>query len=275
MSDPAQAVRVCILAGDRTADDPLCRAQGVPGKALVRVGDAPLLGHVLKAIQAWPRRGDIVLVAHKTPPFERVVDELDQLRARVVWREPAERLYDSIRNAFADQPAGQRGLIVSGDHALLKPAWLEQVYQGLCAGAEMTVALAWHKTVMAQFPSSRRTHYRFADGAVCGGNVFGCQMPQLMKVLDIWQRMESERKKPWKVLSLLGVRQVARYLAGQLTVTEAFSSLSSKTGVAVAPILIDDGEVAVDVDSMADLQLVERAMAQRMSTDQSGQASTC
>lgn len=263
MTEPERNVTVCILAGDRTIDDPLCQSQGVPGKALVSLAGEPLLAHVLKAIQAWPRLGRIALVAPHTPEHQRVVEAILRPDVGVDWHPPAERLPASIRGVWADQPPGLRGVIVTADHALLQPAWLEQVYQAVVGTAEVAVGLAQYDTVMAEFPGSRRTRYRFLDGSICGGNVFALQTPQILNVLDLWQRMEAERKKPWKVLSLLGPGHVLAYLRGRLTLASAFARLSAQTGVRVEPVVIDDGAVAVDVDTVADLALAEKALVRR------------
>lgn len=263
MTEPERNVTVCILAGDRTIDDPLCQSQGVPGKALVSLAGEPLLAHVLKAVQAWPRLGRIALVAPHTPQHQCVVESVLQPDVALDWHPPAKRLPASIRNVWVDQPPGQVGVIVTADHALLQPAWLEQVYQAVAGAAEVAVGLAEYDTVMAEFPGSRRTRYRFFDGSICGGNVFAFQMPQILSVLDLWQRMEAERKKPWKVLSLLGPGHVLAYLTGRLTLAKAFARLSAQTGVRVEPVVIDDGAVAVDIDSVADLALAEQALVRR------------
>lgn len=269
MTEPERNVTVCILAGDRTANDPLCQSQGVAGKALVSLAGEPLLAHVLKAVQAWPRLGRIALVAPHTPMHQRVVEAVLQPEVGVDWYAPAERLPASIRGVWVDQPPGQFGVIVTADHALLRPAWLEQAHHAVVAGAEVAVGVAQYDAVMTQFPGSRRTRYRFRDGSICGGNVFALQTPQILQVLDLWQSMEAERKKPWKVLSLLGPGHVLRYLAGRLTLAQAFARLSAQTGVRVEPVVIDDGAVAVDVDSAADLALAEQALLKRRQAGES------
>ena len=43
-----------VLAGDRTADDPVARAAGVPCKALALVGGRPMVHRVLEALGGDP-----------------------------------------------------------------------------------------------------------------------------------------------------------------------------------------------------------------------------
>ena len=263
MTTQTQPVNVLILAGDRTADDPLCHAHGVEGKVLVPLAGVPLLAHVLRAVQSWPRLGQVTLIAPATESHRQVVESAQAPGLRLDWRAPQARLHDSVRNALMGQSSGELGLIVTGDHALLRTDWLDRVCHAVDAGADVAVGLASHQTVMAEFPKSKRTRYRFLGGSICGGNVFAFKSPHIMNVLDLWQRMEAERKRPWKMLSLLGPRYVMRYLTGRLSLFDAFARLSALTNVSAVPVVIDDGAVAVDIDSPEDLILAERAMRQR------------
>jgi hypothetical protein len=63
--------------------------------------------------------------------------------------------------------------------------------------------------------------------------------------------------------SLLGWANLARFLAGRLALDPAFEALSRSVGVRVRPVLLDDPLAAVDVDSPADLALVEQVLAER------------
>ena len=69
---------------------------------------------------------------------------------------------------------------------------------------------------------------------------------------SIWREVETQRKTPRKVLSLLGLTSVLRYRFGWLSLDSALRSVSKRLGIHVAAVILQQPEAAVDVDSVAD-----------------------
>lgn len=265
-TDPDEPVDRIVLAGDRRGGDPLAVAAGVAGKALVPVAGRPMLTHVIQTLSAWSRKGQVIVVAPDSEAYRGAADagapgEVDRL-VRVA---PGRSLTDSVGQALS-RVRSRRCLLLTADHVLLDPAWLEQLLAADASpAATLTVGLAdWHQ-VMARFPGSRRTRYRFSDFAACGTNLFllddrggGAE-----SILRQWQQVEQQRKKPWRIVSLLGWGNLSRYLAGRLSVDDAFLALSERLGTRVRPVRVADPLAAVDVDNAADLALVEQVLAER------------
>ncbi|MEE4462085.1 MobA-like NTP transferase domain containing protein, partial [Azotobacter chroococcum] len=87
-----------------------------------------------------------------------------------------------------------------------------------------------------------------------------------------WRQVEQERKRPWRVIAgALGPLATLRYLLGRLTLEQALAQLSRKLGVKIGAVVLPFAEAAIDVDSRADLDLVERILAQR-TTERSAQS---
>ncbi|MFP4207529.1 MAG: NTP transferase domain-containing protein [Wenzhouxiangella sp.] len=254
-----------VLAGDRSNADPLAVAAGVPGKALVPVVGKAMLGHVIETLADWARVGRIILVAPDRPAYwQTALDAAGARASDLVRVTPASSLIDSVERALA-QSRSSRSFLLTADHVLLDTAWLEDVLsrQGP-RPASLAVGLAdWHR-VMARFPGSRRTRYRFSDQAACGTNLFLLNDPVgVGRILALWREVEQQRKKPWRIIALLGWANLSRYLAGRLSLEEAFRALSARVGTPIEPVLIDDPLAAVDVDSPDDLALVEQVLAGR------------
>jgi len=257
------AIDVLILAGDRPGGSPLLAHTGVKGKALVPLAGKPVLARVMEAVAAWPRCARIVLVAPKEPAYQRLVESTAGGKD-VLWMTPQSSLFGSIGDALSLDGVWQdQGLIVSGDHGLAVSTWFDQVLAGLGGSADLVVGMADWEAVMSAYPGSKRTRYRFQDGSVCGGNVFAFRRSGMEKILASWAQVEHQRKRPWRMLSLLGPIHVARYLAGRLTRGEAFDRLSSVVGASVASQLVDDPAIAVDIDSVEDLVLAKRIVRDR------------
>lgn len=263
MQVSAQAdIDVIVLAGDRGPGDPLARRAGVAGKALVPVAGVPMLTRVLRVLADWPRLARPILVAPDNVDYREAAAQSGLGDSRSpVWVRPAASLSASVRAGLAESPGPLR-LLLTADHALLNRQWLD----GLASRAAqpevsgLSVGLAdWHG-VMQRFPGSRRTRYRFCDRSVCGTNLFVVHDNSVLGLLETWQRVEQERKRPWRIVGLLGLGNLTRYLAGRLRSDQAFDALSIRLGVSVHPVLIDDPLAAVDVDSPADLELVESVL---------------
>jgi CTP:molybdopterin cytidylyltransferase MocA len=261
MSEP-DPIDVIVLAGDRGPGDPLAVDAGVVGKTLVPVRGEAMLVRVLRTIAGWQRLHRLILVAPDSPDYRQAVAGTGLEPGRLVWVTPAASLSQSVTAALAATEGRRPVLMTTADHPLLSLGWFEQLLAGETE-ADLNVGLADWAGVMQRFPGSRRTRYRFSDASICGTNLFLFRHRLADSVLKTWQEVEQQRKRPWRIVSLLGWANLARFLAGRLALDPAFEALSRSVGVRVRPVLLDDPLAAVDVDSPADLALVEQVLAER------------
>lgn len=268
---------IVVLAGDRGPDDPLCRAAGVPAKALVPVGGVPVLARVLRVLSACSDPGARVVCgptreALHAPCAAPDANHPDTLTGWLAatgfhWvapaQSPAASALAAVRNTSG---AGRLLLLTTGDHALLTEAIVADFLAGArsahAAGADLAVGFVPLRQVQARFPDTRRTALRFRDGAVCTCNLFALLRPSALGVIELWRRVEQDRKQPWKIVRLLGVATLLRYVLGRVTLAEVLDRLGRITGTRIAPVLLDHATAAVDVDSPADWDLV-RALIER------------
>jgi len=73
--------------------------------------------------------------------------------------------------------------------------------------------------------------------------------------------VENDRKKPIRVIGFVGWVAMARYALGILSVAAAMRRLSERTGIDAAVVTMPFAEAAIDVDSVADLELVRAIVA--------------
>ncbi len=254
------ALAIVVLAGDRGPGDPLAAAAGVPGKVLVPVAGRPMLVRVLEAAGGLDADRPIRLVRPDHEAYEAALAGGPETRRIVPATGPAA----SVSAAMEDIDAGRSVLILTGDHPLLTTDRLERfITQAAATGADAVVGLADADAVQARFPEGRRTRYRFADRRVCGTNLFLIRTTEGRRLIAQWRAFERDRKRPWRIVRRLGLVDLIRYLLGRLSVDDAFAALSKRLGVKAAPVLVDWPEAAVDVDTPADLELVEGAFAER------------
>jgi hypothetical protein len=181
------------------------------------------------------------------------------------WLENASSPSASAARALEGAAPGQPVLLTTADHALLSPAIVDHfLEQALASDCDFVVGVARLDTVQARYPDTRRTAIRLRGGPYCGCNLFAFTSGRGRELATFWRRVEQERKRPWRVIAgALGPAATLRYLLGRLTLEQALAQLSRKLGVKIGAVVLPFAEAAIDVDSRADLDLVERILAQR------------
>ncbi len=254
------ATSVIVLAADRGPDDPLAVRAGVSGKVLVEIAGEAMLTRVMKAVADFAADGRVVVVCRDDPAYAEAANVGREFQRIEPAPGPAASAVAAMDRIDPSEPV----LLVTGDHPLLQPAWLEQfVTRAAASGADAVVGLVDHAAIVARFPGNRRTRYRFSDVSVCGTNLFYFAALPGRKVAEQWQVLEAQRKKPWKIVGRLGPWNLLRYLAGRLSLAAAMDALSHRTGLRLACVMLDAPEAAIDVDSQADLELVSAILKRR------------
>lgn len=253
-----------VLAADRGAQDPVAAAAGVPCKALAPVGGVPMVQRVLHALAASAASGQVTLVG---PPRALLQGQPDLERmlaaGQIGWLAAADSPSASALRGLDAQPTHRPVLLTTADHALLSPEIVDFFLRAAQAsGCDLVVGVAQLATVQARFPGTRRTALRLRGGPYCGCNLFAFVTADGRRLAAFWRRVEAQRKRPWRVVvGALGWGAAARYLAGRLTLEQALACLSSRLGVRLGAVVLPFAEAAVDIDTPADLALVERALA--------------
>jgi GTP:adenosylcobinamide-phosphate guanylyltransferase len=254
-----------VLAGRRAGEDPLARAAGAPHRALLEIEGEPML---VRVVERLLRRRDIESVLINIDEPERIESLAPLARPRNEGRveilrsqaSPSQSVLESLdRGRLADGPI----LVTTADHALLDDAMLD-LFLGASARSEadLTLGLVSRTTIEARFPEARRTYLRFRDDAYSGANLFLFRRPASRRVAEFWRRVESERKRPWRIARAFGLVNLILFLSRRLTLEAAMARASRVVGAHIEAIRLPFAEAAVDVDKIEDLELVRRILAQ-------------
>jgi len=254
-----------ILAADRELNDPVAKAAKVSCKALTPVGGRPMVLRVLDALKKAREVGQRILVG----PVESALVENSELNelvcsSQVDWISPQTSPSLSAFSALQSLPEEVSILVTTADHALLSAAMVDH----FCAaarnsGCDVVAGVARYDLIAEAFPDTLRTVTKLKDGGFCGCNMFAFLTPQARSAANFWRKVESERKKPLRVVKVIGWSAVFRYLCGQLTLDYALAQLSKRMNLKVGVIEMPFAEAAVDVDKVADWILVESILAKR------------
>jgi molybdopterin-guanine dinucleotide biosynthesis protein A len=235
-----------VLAGSRGGIDPVADYAGVSHKGLIVLGGETLLARVLKALKA----------AGATRIGVSTNDEAlgGQLPAGV------ERLAATGSPSLSVHEGavslGTPLLVTTVDHALLQPEWVRQFIDETPADADIAVLMAPEGVVREAAPGTQRTYLRFRDRRYSSCNLFLLRTPRALAAVDLWRRVESHRKQPWRIALLMGPQMLLGYALGLLTLDGAVAMIGRKAGVKAAAVRTPYGLAAVDVDKPSDLDLV-------------------
>jgi GTP:adenosylcobinamide-phosphate guanylyltransferase len=218
-----------ILAGDRAPGDPLAEAAGVACKSFVPVGGRSMVLRVLDTLDAAGQVGARILCG----PSQALIKQEPELDASI-------------------------NLVTTADHALLSA----RIVDYFCAEArriegDVVVGLTPYEGVVSAFPETKRTAIKFKDGVYSGCNLFGFLNPRAHRAAQFWRQIEQERKRPLKMMRILGWWAVVRYLMGRTSLDQGLEQISHKLQIRARAVLLPFPEAAVDVDTADDWHFVQ------------------
>lgn len=264
MKRDSRRFNAIVLAADRGRHDPVATAAGVAAKCLTPISGSPMVLRVVNALKQSQRVSSILLSGPKAEALQGSA-ALSQIVSNgdVRWMENGPTPSSSAVGALEALTAEVPVLLTTGDHALLNPDMVGHfVDQASAMDCDVAVALAPHELVQQAYPRTRRTVLKFSNGQYCGCNLFAFLTPRGRKMAQIWMQVEDQRKRPIRVIGLLGWGAMALYAIGRLSLEGAMKRLSRKMGLSISVVIMPFAEAAIDVDSVADLDLA-RAIAAR------------
>jgi GTP:adenosylcobinamide-phosphate guanylyltransferase len=234
----------------------MAKAFGVEHKCTLPIAGKSMIDWVLEAL----RHSNVMT------PFTVVIDnqtvispQLDIETLPSAASAPASAIAALIH--IQNYPA----LITTGDHPLLTPAMVNHMLAASDAmTADVCVGLATSDVISAAYPETKRTYFNLGGTRVSGCNLFAIKSAQGLKLLERWQDLERNRKKPWKLVSAFGFKPILLFAMGLLTPDRAFGQISKKLGITVKPVFLPFAEAAIDVDKPSDHALAERILLQRL-----------
>ena len=254
---------VIILAGDRDLQDPVAQATGVTCKSLTPVSGRTMVLRVLDALQGSREVDTRIMVGPSMPAVDSNAELSELLRSEQIrWLAPKATPSTSAFSALQTLPENVPVLLTTADHALLTSEMVDHFCsKARESGCDVVAGVARYELVAEAFPGSKRTITKLNDGGYCGCNLFAFLTPQGRMAADFWRKVEKERKKPLRIIKVIGWITVLRYLLGWLSLEQALSQLSKKMHLKVGVVQMPFPEAAVDVDKVEDLTLVESILA--------------
>ena len=248
-----------VLAAGRGPNDPMAKAYGVSHKCALPVNGVPMLRRVVEALQGSQ---SIASISVSIETAEVARDALGKTsNITIVASENSAPLSAIV--AIRENPTFPV-LITTADHALLTPEMIDYFCkQAEQDGADFSAGLAQAEIILAAYPQSIRTFFKFGKDRVSSCNLFVVRTEKGLRILEKWKYLEQVRKKPWRLVAAFGPLALIRFLLGALSLDEVFRVVSKRLGLIAKPILLPFAEAAIDVDKPSDLELAEAILKLR------------
>jgi molybdopterin-guanine dinucleotide biosynthesis protein A len=258
LSRPIPAI---VLAGG-PSDELSALAPGAPNKAFVPVAGKTLARRTLEALRSTPRVGTIVAVAPHVPPALLELALADEIRPDGVT------MSQSLRTGLRGFAAAELVLVAASDLPMLtRPAIEEFLDIAEARGADITYACVERSLHERRFPEMPHTWARLREGTFCGGGLVAMR-PRAFEPLDRFLgKLGAARKNPLRLASIFGYEALARYALRQLSIADVERRAATLLGVWAAAAICSHPEIAVNVDRVSDIAIVERALARASSSD--------
>ena len=255
---------VIILAGRRAErPEPLARAHRVSNKCLVPVGGLPLIEHVAGTLSTSPWI-DRIVVSVNEPNLLKDLPVCGALIAsgRMLAISSKGNLADSVLDAASRLSTPV--LITTADNVLLThQAIATMLQEASSSGADAAVAFARKADILAAHPEGQRRFYEFRDDGYSNCNCYWLGSAAALKAAEIFRSGGQFAKNPLRIASVFGLFNLVRFRFGLGTLAESLQRISKRMGLWIAPIVMDDGALAIDVDNERTHRVVGEILEQR------------
>jgi GTP:adenosylcobinamide-phosphate guanylyltransferase len=244
-----------VLAADRNLKDPVANAAKVSCKALAPVQGTPMIQRVLEALNNSPSINNIIVCANTALLQSKDYEFKDMA---TIWFENKQTPSSSARYAMNHVPTTSSTIVTTADVPFLSTKIIEHFCSvAKNSNTDLAVGFVDYSIVKQQFPALPKTTFKCKDGAFCGCNLFAFNSAESRAILDVWKKIEHQRKHPLKLIRILGWRIMLRYIFKMSTLAELLDAISVKAEVTITPVLVPFPEAAVDVDSALDWEFVQ------------------
>ncbi|NLJ80738.1 MAG: NTP transferase domain-containing protein [Firmicutes bacterium] len=105
------------------------------------------------------------------------------------------------------------------------------------------------------YPETIRTYFRLKEGTFTGGNLLLASAEAIKNSREIMSLVISQRKKPWKIIRMLGFVFAFKLVTNRLTLLEIEKRAAEILGYSGALMIVPYPEIGTDIDKPSDLEL--------------------
>jgi GTP:adenosylcobinamide-phosphate guanylyltransferase len=242
-----------ILAGGINKE--LDKPEEVHNKALIKIGDKEIVRYVLEVYRQVEEIGRIALVG----PVENFAFLKNDFSVELV--QESDSILQNLIEANCYLQSKNHLLISTADIPLINPPAVKDFLEKcLPYDYDFYYPIVSKEDSEKKFPGVKRTYVNFQEGTFTGGNIFLVNPDKIEPSVPIVRQFIEYRKKPMKMVSLLGTGFVLRVITKKVTIPQVEKRFSSLLNVKAKAIISDYAEIGFDVDKPSDLELVRQVI---------------
>lgn len=244
-------MKAFILAGGKDNID----FEGCNNKALLPIGGKPMADYIIEALRGSSFIDGIALIGDP----DLLGDKLNLDRERDIILEEDKEMVDNVIKGldyFIDE---EKVLIITSDIPFISPEAIDHFIQAsLESGGNFTYPVIKEETIVGKYPDMKRTYLKLKEGRFTGGNMSLISPSIGPDLYNMAKYMIENRKKPWKMVKILGGGFLAQLLVGALTIEKLENRLASLLAINPKAIITPYPEIGNDVDKVEDIEKAEK-----------------
>jgi GTP:adenosylcobinamide-phosphate guanylyltransferase len=247
-----------VLAGSRPGGDAFAEQFGTDLKALIPVAGEPMVARPVRALLASGNIRRVLVMSQAPDRIAAVLPDDPRVQCRTSKGTIAETLLGLLDDRATQWPL----LVTTADHALLDTAMVDQFWRD-AGDADLAIGVVERADMLRRLPQTKRTWLKFRGGAYTGANLFALRSPETRGAIELWRSVEQDRKKAWRILSLLGPAVLITVALRLVSLDEVLTRLSGRLGLRIKAVQLSNPLAGVDVDKPEDHALAEAILAGR------------
>lgn len=248
-------ITAVVLAG-RDKDEPLAKHFGVASKALLPIAGKPLVNYVLEALKNSAKVKQIVYVGEKS---SELTEKLDVTL-------PASNNFSTNLGkglkAALDLAPQQDILMISADLRWLTAEAIDKFIAN-CTDAAVFYPIIPRNIVEQEFPEQKRTYASLREGEFTGGSLMLIKNSAVDNLLPFAEKAYQARKNLFALARLIGFDITIRFVTRTLSLARLEKHISSKLGETARAILVEQAELAMDIDELSHIVIEDEPNSPR------------
>lgn len=246
---------VILTAGGNPApDDPLyAYSDGLP-KALIPIGDKPMIQWVLDALAAAKTIDRIVLIGLSddySVNYPREIVRIEDQGSMV------ENIIAGANKLLSFPEPSQYALVTASDIPGVTPEsidWISE--QTLKGGKDLIYTVVSQPVMEKRYPGSKRSYIPLKDMKICGGDINSICLANVNYDNPMWRKLIDSRKNALKQAALLGFDTLLLILLRAITLAQTEKRVCKRLEVDGLVLPSPYAELAMDVDKPGQLELL-------------------
>jgi len=249
---------VITAGGIPGPEDPLYEYTQGKSKALLEIAGKPMVQWVLDAVCASENIDHVVIIGLES-------DSALNCTKSVTYIPNQGAMLDNVRGGVFKvaeiNPQADHVILVSSDIPALTTEMVDWAVQTAEAHDDDFYYNLITKEVMeTRYPGSKRSFVKLKDVEVCGGDMNVVRVAAATGNDELWQKLISARKNPFKQAALFGYGTLILMLTRRLTLEDAVPRIEKQLGIKGHPVLCPFAELGMDVDKPYQYEILRKEL---------------